>query len=152
MFCSKCGQEQASDSVHFCSQCGIKLSNSEEGPTKRLLIMALYLVVTVCALGGWGSETAGPGYTQARVFISIIAAITFYFLFSNDLTEIFGKLFPRNSKQQEQIEPARQKSALPPARGIPVPSFGSQRVNTAEMVRPPSVTEHTTNFLDKDKY
>ena len=151
MFCSKCGQEQASESVRFCSRCGFKLSAIEERLAKRLIVMALYLGITISAIIGWGSITAGPGYLQVRVFISILAAITFYLLFSGDLKHIFNKLFSQDIEQKKQIAPGRQETALPPAHSIPVPSPGSQRVNTAEMVQPPSVTEQTTILLDKHK-
>jgi hypothetical protein len=152
MFCSKCGQEQASESVHFCSRCGFKLNTIEEGLVKRLILMAMYLVITICAIIGWGSITSGPAYMQLRVIITIIAAITFYLLFSGDLTHIFNKLFAQNIERNKQIAPASQKTALPPAHSIPVTSLGSHRVNTAEMVQPPSVTEQTTILLDKNKH
>jgi hypothetical protein len=152
MFCSKCGQEQASESVHFCSRCGFKLNTIEEGLVKRLILMAMYLVITICAIIGWGSITSGPAYMQVRVIITIIAAITFYLLFSGDLTHIFNKLFAQNIERNKQIAPASQETALPPAHCIPVTSLGSHRVNTAEMVQPPSVTEQTTILLDKNKH
>jgi hypothetical protein len=152
MFCSKCGQEQASESAHFCSRCGFKLGAIEEGFAKRLITMAMYLVLTICAIIGWGSITSGPGYMQVRVIITIIAAITFYLLFSGDLKHIFNKLFFQDIEQKKQIGPASQDSALPPAHSIHVPSLGSHRVNTAEMVQPPSVTEQTTILLDKNTH
>jgi hypothetical protein len=152
MFCSKCGQEQASESVRFCSRCGFKLNAVEEGLARRLITMAMYLVITICAMMGWGSITSGPGYMQVRVIITIIAAITFYLLFAGDLAHIFNKLFSQSIEQKKQIAPASQKTALPPAHSIPVASLGSRRVNTAEMVQPLSVTEQTTVLLDKNKH
>jgi hypothetical protein len=152
MFCSKCGQKQASESVHFCSRCGFKLNTIEDGLAKRLILMAMYLVITICAIVGWGSITSGPAYMQFRVIITIIAAITFYLLFSGDLTHIFNRLFAQNIEQDKQIAPASQETDLPPAHSIPVPSLGSHRGNTAEMVQPPSVTEQTTILLDKSKH
>ena len=151
MFCSKCGQEQASESVRFCSRCGLKLGTIEEGLAKRLIKMAMYLVITICAIIGWGSITAGPNYMQMRVIITLIAAITFYLLFSGDLKHIFNKLFAHNIEQKKQITSTTQESAKPPAHSIPVLSLGSHRVNTAEMFQPPSVTEQTTTLLDKSK-
>jgi len=151
MFCPKCGQEQASESVRFCSRCGFKFNTVEEALASRLIKIAMYLVLTICAIIGWGSITAGPGYMQVRVIITLIAAITFYLLFSSDLTHIFNKLFSQNIEQKKQITPASQESALPPAQSIPVLTLGSHRVNTAEMVSPPSVTEQTTTLLDKHK-
>jgi len=151
MFCPKCGQEQASESVHYCSRCGFKLNTLEEPLAKRLIKMAMYLVLTICAIVGWGSITAGPAYMQIRVIITLIAAMTFYLLFSRDLKHIFNKLFSKDLEQKKQIAPASQETALPPAQSIPVPTPGSHRVNTAEMVQPPSVTEQTTILLDKNK-
>ena len=152
MFCSKCGQEQVSESVHFCARCGFKLNTIEEGLVKRLIPMAMYLVITMCAIVGWGSITAGPAYMQVRVIVTIIAAITFYLLFSGDLKHIFNKLFYQHVERNKQIAPASQQIPLPPAQSIPVTSNGSHRVNTAEMVQPPSVTEQTTKLLDKNKH
>jgi hypothetical protein len=152
MFCSQCGQQQASQSVRFCSRCGFKLNTIEAGLAKRLIMMAMYLVITICAIIGWGSITTGPAYMQVRVIITIIAAITFYLLFSGDLTHIFKKLFSQNIEQNKRIAPAREEAALPPAQSIAVPTLGSHRVNTAEMVQPRSVTEQTTILLDKKKH
>ena len=149
MFCSKCGQERASASVRFCSRCGFKLSDAEEPLAKRLIEMTLYLVLTIFAMIGWASVTSGPSYMQVRIFVTLIAAITFYLIFSRDLRRIFHQLFSRNAEKIEQITPATPAPALPPAQSIPVPILVSQRVNTAEMVQPPSVTEHTTISLDK---
>ena len=151
MFCSKCGLEQASESLHFCSRCGFKLSTIEKGSAKRLIMMAMFLAITICAVFGWGSITAGPSYMQVRVIITLIAAVAFYLLFSSDLTQIFNKLFFKHLEQEKQIAPVSQETALPPAFSIPVPSLGTPRVNTAEMVQPPSVTEQTTVLLDKNK-
>jgi hypothetical protein len=96
-------------------RCGFKLNTIEEGLVKRLIRMAMYLVITICAIIGWGSITSGPAYMQLRVIITIIAAITFYLLFSSDLTLIFNKLFAQIIEGKKQIAPASQETALPPA-------------------------------------
>ncbi len=146
MFCPKCGQEQASESVRFCSRCGFKLNTIEESLGTRLIKMAMYLVLTICAIIGWGSITAGPNYMQVRVIITLIAAITFYLLFWRDLKHIFHQLFSQDIGQIKQGRLARHESALPPAQSMAVP----HRVNTAEMIQP-SVTEQTTVLLDRTK-
>jgi hypothetical protein len=152
MFCSKCGQEQASESVRFCARCGSRLGTGEDGLVKRLIMMAMYLVITMFAIIGWGSITAGPGYMQIRVFIAITAAISFYLLFSSDMTHILSRLFSQNVEQKKQIAPVGDEAALAPAQGIPVNSLRWHRVNTAEMVQPPSVTEQTTSLLNRDEH
>src|ERR1041384_7035083 len=126
MFCTKCGQEQTSESVRFCSRCGFKFSSTEESLSKRLIMMAMYLVITICAIIGWGSITAGPGYMQVRVLITLIAATTFYLLFSRDLMHIFSRLFAQNT-QVNQIAPANETSGLRGAHSTARPPLGSHR-------------------------
>ncbi len=150
MFCQKCGQEQASESVRYCSRCGFELNTVEDAVGKRLLMIAMYLLLTTFALLGRASIASGPNYGQIRVIITVIAAITFYLLFSPDLKRIFHKLFSKNIEQIKQVTSAHE-SALAPAQNIPVPTPGSRRVNTAEMAQPPSITEHTTRLLDENK-
>src|ERR1044071_7302277 len=99
MFCSNCGQEQASESVRFCSRCGLKLIIVEESLAKSLIKLTMFLVLAVCAIMGWASITTGPGYMQVRLIIALIAAITFYLLFSQDLKHIFNKLFSQSIGQ-----------------------------------------------------
>jgi hypothetical protein len=41
------------------------------------------------------------------------------------------------------------QESLPPAPGVPVNDYRPPPVQTAEMMRPPSVTDHTTRLLDK---
>ncbi len=151
MFCPKCGQEQTSESVRFCSRCGFKLNIVEEPLPKRLIKMTLFLVLAVCAITGWASITAGPNYMQARVITALIAAIAFYLLFSRDLKHLFNKLFSHNIELIKQIRAASEKPVLPLAQSIPVSALERHRINTAEMVQPPSVTEQTTTLLDKSK-
>ncbi|HEX6623661.1 MAG TPA: zinc ribbon domain-containing protein [Pyrinomonadaceae bacterium] len=151
MFCPKCGQEQTSESVRFCSRCGFKLNTVEEPLAKRLGKMTMFLVLAVCAIMGWASMTAGPSYMEVRVITTLIAVFTFYLLFSRDLKRIFDRSFSRNIEHVKQLTPAVENPALPPAQSIPVSAFGPHRVNTAEMVQPPSITEQTTTLLDKGK-
>lgn len=137
MFCPKCGQEQASESLRFCARCGYKLNAVEQGVVKRLVGMAMYLLLTAAAIFGWGSFSSTPSYMQIRFLITALAAVTFYLLFSQDLKRQFNKL----------REPT-QESAFPPG-AKPLASLQPHRTSTAEMVSPPSVTEQTTTLLDR---
>jgi hypothetical protein len=47
-----------------------------------------------------------------------------------------------------QLGAAARSPELSAPRGTPIRSFTTQRVETAEMVRPPSVTESTTRLFD----
>lgn len=150
MYCPKCGQEQPAESVRFCSRCGFELSTIEGALSTRLLSIAMYLVLTVFAIFGWGSFTSGPQYAQIRVVVTVIAAIAFYLIFQNDLKHIFHKLFSGSAEPTERVISATQQSSLPPVRSVPAPS-PARRANTAEIVQPPSITEHTTRLLDESK-
>ena len=44
---------------------------------------------------------------------------------------------------------APSTSELPPMQNLPAAALGFERVNTGEIVQPLSVTEHTTNLLNK---
>ena len=140
MFCPKCGQEQVSESLRFCAGCGFKLNTVEEGLLKRVLGMAMYLVLTAAAIFGLGALSSGPNYMQLRFLITLLAAVTFYLLFSHDLKRVFRRLF---SEKIERAKPL-QESGSPPA-------MNPHRVATAELLQPPSVTEHTTTLLDRNK-
>jgi hypothetical protein len=127
------------------------LDTGDGGLGKRLLAIVLFLVVTVFAILGWGSITSGPGYMQVRIFVAILAAITFYLLYSDDLKGIFNRLSSEKAEEKKQFAPHGHEPALPPAYSVPASSFVPHRVDTAEMVQPPSVTEPTTRLLEKEE-
>jgi hypothetical protein len=161
MFCAKCGQQQVSEDVRFCCACGTKLG-SAEGSTRRIIAMVMHIALTALAIAGWG-PWSGPMYTQIRVLIVLVSVVTFLLLFSSDLKAAFSKLFGQGKdKSDEETAPSSsalstfsqvagpRQSALPPTSSVPVDRLGRRDKNTAEMVRPPSITEHTTELLDKD--
>ncbi|HVG34620.1 MAG TPA: zinc ribbon domain-containing protein [Pyrinomonadaceae bacterium] len=49
---------------------------------------------------------------------------------------------------QSHLHATASPTALPPQQSIPASEFGKRRIETAEMVYPPSVTENTTRLLD----
>jgi len=48
-----------------------------------------------------------------------------------------------------RLKAAAREAALPPAQGEPAPALGERSLETGEMIRVPSVTERTTNLLNK---
>jgi hypothetical protein len=168
MYCPKCGQPQSSDEVRFCSRCGVNFdevadfiasdSNNRhrrrDSVTKLLSTMAMYIVVAILAITGWG-PWSGPKGTEIRGFAIIVSILTFILLFSRPLRRTIYQLFSHDSEQRDSRELIEPKSAdvgataLPPAQAMPVTDLYQQRVNTAEMVAPHSVTEHTTALLEK---
>ena len=158
MFCPKCGQQQVSEDVRFCSACGAKVRPGA-GSIRRIIAMLMHIVLTALAVGGWG-PWSGPMYFQVRLLILLVSVTTFLLLFSSDLQRAFSNLFRQEGESGReklsasdtfnQVGSAPNQSALPRVSSAPV---NSQRgKNTAEMVRPPSITEHTTELLDKDRF
>ena len=163
MFCPKCGQQQISEDVRFCSACGVEL-DTRDHVLIRLMAMVMHIALTVLALSGWG-PWSGPMYFQVRVLIVLVSVITFLLLFSKDLKRALSNLLRQEKDQPlqsslpssttssgfNQVGSASIQAALPPGWSVPVNGFGSRAKNTAEMLRrPPSVTERTTELLDKD--
>ncbi|HEU4479849.1 MAG TPA: hypothetical protein VFR80_15125 [Pyrinomonadaceae bacterium] len=52
--------------------------------------------------------------------------------------------------QQMKLGTAFGTTALPAAPNLPTNRVNAQKVRTSELAQPPSVTEQTTRFLDKD--
>ena len=150
MFCPKCGQEQASESMRFCSGCGSNLKAVEETLSKLLLKIAMYLLLTTCAIFGWGSFTFSPGYMQVR-YHRRLAAITFYLLFQRDLWRIVNKL---SSKSRGRQGRRSQPLSNPPYHQRKVSQRQLSEVAPLKYSRDgaaASITEHTTILLKKKK-
>jgi hypothetical protein len=175
MHCPRCGQKQFSPEVHFCNSCGFALDRVKEllvsdgispAPEKesqkpsesprrkgvrqgvKLLFICLVLAALTTRMGNPRANFLPMMFFMAGL-LRIIYAV------------IFQEGAPRKKKQDsslpyapittEQLDTAKRGSALPPSQGIPVAAFKTQRVNTAEMVSPPSVTEHTTKLLNESQ-
>lgn len=176
MHCPQCGQKQFSNEAHFCKSCGFPLDRVKEllagdsvspAPEKesqrpaesprrkgvrqgaKLFFICLVLVAFII-----GSGNRRAMFLPVMFFMAALLRI-FYAV-------IFQKGAPRKKKRDDSLPSAsitteqlgaatRGAAALPPSQGVPVAAFKRQRVDTAEMVSPPSVTEHTTKLLDKSQ-
>jgi hypothetical protein len=167
MYCPRCSQQQVTDDVSFCSRCGFQL-----GAVKALLLTdGAFPARAIYRQSGFlatGRKSVRRG--AKLIFFSLVSLPVFFALsFINDspiplllpalaflagltlvfYTWIFG----------EDILPSKQE-AKPPFFGGIVSSpnvllqpgssrgeLGAARANTAEMIKPPSITEHTTKLL-----
>lgn len=172
MFCPQCGQRQLSENVRFCSRCGFSLrivteligneGSLAERPAKEvesrlsprqkgvrlgaLLMLTSSLIALVQALM--------PTLVDKLVVLAAPVVICFFVGF---VRLFYALLFEEGAKRSKGIAGTSGKAselggsanvALPPAGSIPVPN--RQRVNTAEVARPPSVTEGTTKLLESN--
>ncbi len=88
------------------------------------------------------------------VWTAIVSVILLSGHAAREVTNLFSKDASTSPSQVvssliTRFNPAAYHSTLPPVQSTPVSEFGSWRVNTAELAQPPSVTERTTNSLNK---
>lgn len=160
MFCPKCGAHQVSEEVRFCSTCGAELTSRSVPSTRRIIAMLMHVALTALAIMGWG-PWSGPAYFQVRALILLLSLISFVLLYSNDLKRAFslwlGKLEGQSDRKtlassaSNTFSQVGTASRQPAILSTPVNSLGERVRNTAEMLRPPSITEHTTELLNKDR-
>ena len=172
MYCPKCSQEQVSDEMRFCSRCGFPLTavrelvESGSAPPIDPGVAQLARKQKVIRRGAWMMLAS----LVLTIFVGLLTSIDDDFvvlMFFPVLCFVLGFLqvlygvflsdrrASRRLKQPQPVVPAQLNT--PPARpelsaprGAPVESFSGHRVETAEMVRPASVTENTTRLLDDE--
>ena len=92
-------------------------------------------------------------------FIGLMLSFAFLLLFARHIMRGLRYLIADESRvplvqpagdpnQTSQLGHVLSSPALPAGYDTPISIFDMQRVNTAEIVSPSSVTEHTTNLLD----
>ena len=175
MHCPQCGQKQSSDEAHFCKSCGFPLDRvkellagdslspapekesqkQEESPRRKGVRQGVILFFICLALAAFIARSGNPrgNFLPMMFFLAALMRILY--------AVIFQKGAPRKKKQDaslpsapittEQLGTATRGSALPPSKRVPVAAFRTQRVHTAEMASPPSVTEHTTKLLNESQ-
>jgi hypothetical protein len=180
MYCPKCSQQQVSDEMRFCSRCGFplsavrklvagegafiehraeaqagQLSRSQKGVRKGAWMMLASLALTL----GVGLITAVDDEFAILLFLPVLCFIIGFarVLYGVFLAEKMASLVKRDAPQPQvaSIMPGQlgtnvRSLELPPLGGKPAEGFNQQRMKTAEMVQPPSVTENTTRLLDEE--
>jgi hypothetical protein len=180
MHCPHCGQQQVNEVVRFCSRCGFPLEGVMQllanggllptypqgprpmSPRKKgvrqggMLLLLGALIVPL--LGIITSFSTGRFGTMFELLTAMSAVI----LFAGGLLRmLFAGLFEDGAPKGPRIMmpyvappmPAQlpvmdRSAALPP---VSTPHQGAWlRPNTAELVRPASVTENTTRLLGKE--
>jgi hypothetical protein len=166
MYCPRCSQQQTSNDVRFCPGCGFQLNVvaellstngaliTREAETRKkvallerkgvrvgakLLFLSLFLLPLAILLSV-AFDSPGPFVLPFIVFLLGSAKVLY--------TLLFGENDP--PPLSAGLSATKRRFALPAPQSTPVPLNNSKRVNTAEMVQPPSVTDHTTRLLDDD--
>jgi hypothetical protein len=177
MFCPRCGQQQLSQTVRFCSRCGFQLdgvlamleqaaqsatqplltdgrvlTKRQRGMRKGIVVMcgAIMLKMLTIVLG-----IIDDDFFALLVPVVLIFAIGFMRWLYAWLLEADTPVAKKKKGKGEQPAPPQfphynvQGGALPPAYSAPVANFTPAQPGTNEMSQPPSVTEGTTRVLDE---
>jgi hypothetical protein len=174
MYCPRCGQQQISDEMKFCSRCGLPTSGlaewvagggvpatsaaakdiSSRSPrhkgirrgAKVMFVSGVLLPVFLAI--SIAIEEAGPMILPALVFFVGLTIMLYSRLFGED-----SPSFESGPAKGSRLAAVSEASALPPAASIPIHDAGDferPRVRTNELAQRPSVTEHTTKLLDQE--
>ena len=179
MYCPQCGQQQATDSMRYCSRCGFLLEGAmvllahggmipqyalAEGeqkisPKRRGVKQGAMLFL----LGAVVVPTMGVlyGFTDFNIFAFFSALSAVLFFIGGTLRMLFAALFeegapPRSFAPVSYTQPPIPATQIPTARVSALPQSTTspvggwrQRPQTAEIIQPHSVTDNTTRLLEK---
>lgn len=180
MYCPKCSQQQVSDELRFCSRCGFslsavreliasgsalvehgaeaqaeQLSRSQRGVRKGAWMMLASLALALVAGLLAAIDDVFAVFLLLPVFCFVIgfALVLYGVFFAEKRTPLV-----KGAASQPRVAPimpgqlgtAAHRPELFQPRVVPLERLTAQRVETAEMVEPPSVTENTTRLLDEE--
>lgn len=180
MYCPRCGQEQVSSEVRFCSRCGFVMHGLAElvaggglqehkpaTPRRRGLKQGggwfLFGVLFVPILGVLSSLINFPE--------EIVGLAALLFFLGGILRMLFALIFesgnPKEKTLEENVYQTAQKllkkqpapgtqNALPPQQSYPVDAYVAPPTradwrDTSDLASPHSVTESTTKLLNKEE-
>ena len=175
MFCPKCSQQQKSDEIRFCSGCGFELNvvkallasenaapNAEAPKIDRSLRRRDMTVgatrMFLAALVAAAITVDMPASHSARIILLIVAWLMLSLLINiKPIIQYFVRA-DNSTPAEDDFSVTKtisrfassDKKSLPGARSVPAQDFVTPGFKTAEMVTPPSVTERTTNLLEKN--
>jgi hypothetical protein len=171
MYCPQCGKQTISDDMHFCKHCGFALDGikdllaptvpDEKKPPGLLsirvgadprslrglnqaayLLLLAFLPILLAIAQGVFSFTLLPPLLLIKAFFVLLAIPTLRFAYA-----LYEAKQEWNSPKKAQIGTGTHKLELHQTDSVT--TLDAQRVKTAEISQPPSVTEHTTTLLSK---
>ena len=168
MYCPKCSQIQTEDGLRFCSRCGFQLGVVKELLAERdsapvvtagsqappkffsrrkqdLLFGATVMSVaaTIVVQLSWVAPKAALIFPVWMIWLGFSL-----FVLSFDVLVRVARRFFSDDDHVSDLR-SLSTSESPPMQNLPVTALGFDRVNTGEIRQPLSVTDHTTNLLNK---
>ena len=176
MYCPRCGQQQVSDEMKFCSRCGLPFSGLAEWVTGSALpakgadeIQSVGLsrrrkgirragklmffsgvLIPVFLVISLIFDEGGPMIIPFIVFFVSLVMMLYARLFSDNTAPVNDASLKNAAAQTSALPSSSTHSSLPPAANMASPIVSRQQVRTNELAQPPSVTENTTRFLDNE--
>ncbi|MGH9942751.1 MAG: hypothetical protein ACRD9R_10405 [Pyrinomonadaceae bacterium] len=174
MYCPQCGQQQVSDNTRFCSGCGLPISElagwlagggalvgreaeapaalpspQRKGIRRGAKLMFLSAVLLPIFLGlSFLADHPVPLFVPFTIFLAGLSLLLYSRIFGEEISPAKSQ----TARPSRLGATSSGHAALPPASNVWMNNVGGQQqqVRTAEMVKPPSVTEHTTKLLESD--
>lgn len=166
-FCPRCGfqldalKKLLTENQHDLSESEINSQTQLVSTRKRdILLGATIMLVAAMSIVLLMVSSIAVTPWQAVIiplllaWIGIVSAILLSNHAAREITNLFSKDASRLSSEVDsspvtQLNSAERHTTLPPVQSEPVSSFGLWQFNTSELLRPMSITEHTTNSLNK---
>ena len=163
MYCPNCSQ-LVPDNTRFCSRCGLPLSELSAWLAGHGELTVRKDKHTPRRKGmRWGAKAMFAGVVLFPIFLLLSVAgdspfplfMPFLVFFAGLCILLYSRIFieevSANSKQQDLRFGVMQANVtLPPASETGVITTERREVRTAEIIQPPSVTDHTTKLLDRE--
>ena len=171
MYCPRCGQQQMSDEMRFCSRCGLPIGGLIEWLGRGQFApppVTQPPTASVSSPRKKGMRRGGKvmfvsGVLFVFFFIISIAVeepapmiVPFFVFFVGLVMMLYARWFssPEPQVKTPYTPPgslsAPSMNALPPHSQIPMHDVAQHRARTNELAQPGSVTEHTTKLLDRE--
>ncbi|HJS50909.1 MAG TPA: hypothetical protein VJ781_03330 [Pyrinomonadaceae bacterium] len=174
MHCPKCGQQQASEQTRFCSRCGLLLTEivtvvrnegvipgraqTKSSARTRGLKQGLFLLLSALLIVPIGAMITIA--TNSEPFV--VAGLFFLTVVGGVLRMAYALLFESGESGSATLEQnltekvLKRKQQKPGLKAAPVSTEfysspqPSKWMDTNELATPSSVTDNTTNLLQKD--
>ena len=168
MFCPQCSFQQYSNDVRFCQRCGFHLvvvselmatnglmyqpQNVEQGlslprlknaPIGAKIMFFGIALVPFALIASIAADSPGPLAFPFLLFVIGLIQVLYVWLFGRKSAN------QQLAAQHEFMAPSHRPMNLPSAETTALRIEDRKEANTSEIVRPPTVTEHTTKLLDR---
>lgn len=178
MFCPRCGQQQVSENIKYCSRCGFlmelvadilanggvlpqlldlnknkKLFSRKNG-LKAALIWALVMWILVTPFFGVLGADELAGIAAILGFAGGVLLTLISFLFLDNKPALNQTSVNMRSDYANNNLGGASANALPPQQSVPASAYAppaGKWQTTNDLAAPPSVTESTTKLLQKDE-